>query len=392
MQNMEYGKITLFQLVSPCRARCLRPWRSSCERHGAVFGAVRLQRLHYLRVRGTRCVLHRACALGALPRALTPLPAVTFCGLGPGSLRRADSLSLTVAVVPSCGAQVPGTQQLAQPAQSLGARPLRSAVSLDHDCVPHDLWLACALAPMMLTNDSYVSRHSTVLSNDWKGLAMIAVMNGFQIACNNASLTVMELSMNQIIRASIPVLVAILAVCIESKVPSSKEIVCLIVISAGVMLAVWEESKNAMLGIVLTLVSTVMQSIQMSLSGKVMSGRSGKLDSFQMTFYTGPVAFVSLAPFAFATEWNVLAESISSKPFAVFGFLFGSCCVAVIYNVVLFQAVRTLSSVGTAILGNVKIVLLLFLSSALLGELGGWSANQYLGCLLTLSPPASTRT
>ena len=54
-----------------------------------------------------------------------------------------------------------------------------------------------------------------------------------------------------------------------------------------------------------------------------------------------------------------------------------------VYNVVLFQAVRTLSSVGTAILGNVKIVCLLFLSSALLGELGGWSANQYLGCLLT---------
>ena len=55
-----------------------------------------------------------------------------------------------------------------------------------------------------------------------------------------------------------------------------------------------------MLGIILTLISTVMQSIQMSLSGKVMSGKSGKLDSFQMTFYTGPVAFVSLAPFAFA--------------------------------------------------------------------------------------------
>ena len=44
---------------------------------------------------------------------------------------------------------------------------------------------------------------------------------------------------------------------------------------------------------------------------------------------------------------------------------------------------RTLSSVGTAILGNVKIVMLLFLSSLLLGELGGWSANQFLGCLLT---------
>ena len=138
-----------------------------------------------------------------------------------------------------------------------------------------------------------------------------------------------------------------------------------------------------MLGIVLTLVSTVMQSIQMSLSGKVMSGRSGKLDSFQMTFYTGPVAFVTLAPFAFATEYTILAESVAAKPLATIGFLLGSCCVAVVYNVVLFQAVRTLSSVGTAILGNVKIVCLLFLSSLILGELGGWSANQYLGCFLT---------
>merc|ERR1719408_1243104 len=104
-----------------------------------------------------------------------------------------------------------------------------------------------------------------------------------------------------------------------------------------------------------------------------------------MTFYTGPVAFVTLAPFAFSTEWTVLAESVSSRPGATIGFLLGSCCVAVVYNVVLFQSVRTLSSVGTAILGNVKIVVLLFLSSLLLGELGGWSANQYLGCLLTFA-------
>jgi len=244
----------------------------------------------------------------------------------------------------------------------------------------HMIFGSTALAPMMLMRDTYASRHSSVLANDWKGLATIAVMNGFQIACNNASLTVMELSMNQVIRASIPVLVAILAVCIEGKVPSKSEIVCLFVISVGVMLAVWEESRNAMLGIILTLASTLMQSVQMSMSGKVMSS---KLDSFQMTFYTGPVAFIALAPFAIVSEFSIFAQSLYDRPMASIGFLLGSCCVAVVYNVVLFQSVRTLSSVGTAILGNVKIVMLLFLSSILLGEIGGWSANQYLGCLLT---------
>merc|ERR1719478_968617 len=247
----------------------------------------------------------------------------------------------------------------------------------------HMIFGSTALAPMMMLREDYASRHATVLANDWKGLVMIAVMNGFQIACNNASLTVMELSMNQVIRASIPVLVAILAVCIEGKVPSKSEVVCLFVISLGVMLAVWEESRNAVLGIILTLISTVMQSIQMSLSGRLMSGKSGRLDSFQMTFYTGPVAFIALCPFAIAGEFNIFADSLSREPFTAVGFLLGSCCVAVVYNVVLFQSVRTLSSVGTAILGNVKIVLLLFLSSFLLGEMGAWSANQCLGCFLT---------
>jgi len=237
----------------------------------------------------------------------------------------------------------------------------------------------------MILNEQYASRHGTVLQNDWKGLSIIAVMNGFQIACNNASLTVMELSMNQVIRAAIPVLVALIAVCVENKVPSKSEVMCLFIISIGVMLAVWEESKNALLGIILTVVSSVMQAIQMSVTGRLMSGKSGKLNSFQMTFYTGPVAFVTLFPFALIGEFHVFVESCSTKPLATFGFLLGSCCVAVIYNVVLFQSVGTLSSVGTAILGNVKIVLLLFLSSLILGELSGWSANQFLGCVLTFA-------
>jgi drug/metabolite transporter (DMT)-like permease len=273
-----------------------------------------------------------------------------------------------------------------------------------------------AFSPLMLMSEKYYSQHTRVLTEDWKGLATIAVMNGVQIACNNASLTVMELSMNQVIRASIPVLVALIAVCVEHKIPSKSEIACLFVISLGVMLAVWEESRNAVLGIILTVsdraqfcgaqfvaarnsrrnsadatpclaialqvASSVMQSIQMSVTGKVMSGKS-KLNSFQMTFYTGPVAFMTLLVPAMALEQVVFAEALATKPLATVGFLLGSCCVAVVYNVVLFQSVHTLSSVGTAILGNVKIVCLLFLSSLILGELKGWAANQFLGCFLT---------
>merc|ERR1719248_455525 len=104
----------------------------------------------------------------------------------------------------------------------------------------HMIFGSCALSPLMFLSPKYSDKHVGVLQNDWKGLTTIALMNGFQIACNNASLTVMELSMNQVIRASIPVLVALLAVCIEGKVPSKGETASLFIVSIGVMLAVFE--------------------------------------------------------------------------------------------------------------------------------------------------------
>ena len=62
----------------------------------------------------------------------------------------------------------------------------------------HMIFGSCALSPMMMLQEHYSSKHRLVIRNEWKGLAVIACMNGFQIACNNASLTVMELSMNQV--------------------------------------------------------------------------------------------------------------------------------------------------------------------------------------------------
>ena len=52
---------------------------------------------------------------------------------------------------------------------------------------------------------------------------------------------------------------------ISKKVPSKSEMACLVVISLGVMLAVWEESRNSLLGIVLTFVSTVRAALRRGL-------------------------------------------------------------------------------------------------------------------------------
>ena len=84
-------------------------------------------------------------------------------------------------------------------------------------------------------------------------------------------------------------------------------------------------------------------------------------------------------------ESDVLAEALTRKPAQSLGFLLGSTVLAAAYNVVLFQALRTLSSVGTAVLGNVKILLLVLISAVGLGELRLWTRWQQVGCMLSFA-------
>ena len=50
-------------------------------------------------------------------------------------------------------------------------------------------------------------------------------------------------------RSGIPVATAVLAVAVENKVPTRAEFTSLLVLTAGVMIAVWEGTKGSMRGI-----------------------------------------------------------------------------------------------------------------------------------------------
>merc|ERR1712203_569130 len=118
----------------------------------------------------------------------------------------------------------------------------------------------------------------------------------------------------------------------------------------------------------------------MSFAGRLLEV---KLDSFQMTFYTSPMALLALAAPTTYLEGSAFGHYLAAKPLVVASVLVSTCLLAVVYNVVLFQTIRRLGPVGSAVLGNVKIVVLLLLSSLLMGEMKRWSRWQYVGCVLT---------
>jgi len=255
----------------------------------------------------------------------------------------------------------------------------------------HMIFGSFALSPMMLLQEKYSTHHEDILSAEWKRIALVGSLNGFQIAMNNASLTMIELSLNQVIRAFGPVFVALLAVCIEGKIPSQNEALTLLCISVGVAMTAGKNltpsAGGSFLGICLTVASIVMQSSIISLSSRMMGGRH-KLVGLQMAFYSGPFAFLALLPFALMKEYDVFLVSLDRQGAASVAFLLGSCVMAVLYNVTVFQSSHTLSSVGTAVLANAKIILLIFLSAVILGELASWSLQEFCGCTLALGGTA----
>ena len=145
-------------------------------------------------------------------------------------------------------------------------------------------------------------------------------MNALQIGLNNTSLVSIELSLNQVIRATGPVVTSCILVCLEDTVPSCTEAVCLLLISGGAATTVYSGvGISTAHGVLLTSASTLVQCLQISVSGRLMRGR-GKLDAFQMTVLTGPISFLAILPLGLAAEFAVLSAALATQPATALGF------------------------------------------------------------------------
>jgi len=251
----------------------------------------------------------------------------------------------------------------------------------------HMLLNPVLLLPVMLAKGLTWQDFSQTVGTKWKGIVVVGLLNGVQIALNNSSLVVMELSLNQVVRAAMPVFVALLAVVVEGRVPTLNDLVCLVVISIGVIMAVLRPGtvpSSDVKGTFLVLSGVAIMALQMSFSGRL----GMKLDAVQMTFYTGWVSLLPVAGLVVAYELQPLMVHVAAHTSTAMAILLGSCCLAVVYNVVMFETIRGLSSVGSAVLGNVKVVVILLASAVWFGEMQSWEPRQHTGCFLTFGGAA----
>ena len=223
-----------------------------------------------------------------------------------------------------------------------------------------------------------IETHKRTLEKQWKGLLYIGSFMALNIALNNISLLDISLSLNQVIRSSIPVITCLLAIVVEGKMPTEKEATSLVILTVGVMIAVWQGTvAGKPHAIMFCIIGTVCNGAMMTFSGKLLSE---KLDVVRLTFYTAPVSLLCLAPFMAWREWADFQVYLSSNFTSVAGIILISSVNAVTYNLVHSLMIKRSSAVTTTVLGEIKIVGLLILSALILDEGKEFTPKMMIGC------------
>ncbi|MEW5304844.1 MAG: hypothetical protein WDW36_007425 [Sanguina aurantia] len=299
-----------------------------------------------------------------------------------------------------------------------------------------------ALLPFMLAK----ARPAELFENfhrQFAGLIAVGLFFSMGLGLNNISLMTVPLSVNQMIRAGLPVFTAVFAIFIEAKTPTRAEFISLLALCGGVGIAVFESTQHfvSVFGVVACFVGSICSGLMVVTSGRLLTE---KMDGLSLTFYTSPVVLVSLLPFVWQMElgeflvyqgshdhsylgewgggaanrvsrgrarggagaavteppasplgssslsgvapkfaaWLGRKETLGSCP--VFYLMWG-CVNACLYNVVHYWVIHSTSSVTTTVLGEVKIVLLLIFSFLFLGEENIWSVKMIVGCGISLA-------
>ena len=233
--------------------------------------------------------------------------------------------------------------------------------------------------------------HATALGRHRLPLALAAALNCFQVATNLASLGSLGLASNQAIRALGPVLMGFSAWAETGRAPPPCELLLLTSVTAGAVLVAfggggpshqrrWHGYSS---GVALAFFSTVAQCAQVTVSSRLMRGRS-RLDCWQLTLYSGAIGFALVLPCAWLLEAAALEGALRAQPHTTLAYLVGSALLALLYHSTIFQSLHVLSASGTVVLGQVKTVVLLLLAAILLGELGELSATQVAGASLAV--------
>ncbi len=222
----------------------------------------------------------------------------------------------------------------------------------------------------------------------------VAFWSTLNVILNNVSLVYRPLSINQVLRATIPVITALVSV-VHGRVPSVSEASALTLIVSGVLVVIGQslelsfDSHQVLTGVFFCLFGTVAAANGLHATSQALNGGDGSGDVLNVVdlgwrIFPWTVAFV--APLFLVTELRSLVEYVSSDPYGLYSVLWvtgTSSMLASSYNMVHWMLAGRAGPVVTTVLGQLKIVSLVVISRLFLED-DGVNRTEVVGFAVAL--------
>jgi len=209
------------------------------------------------------------------------------------------------------------------------------------------------------------------------------------VGLNSLSLVRISITLNQTVRAFLPVGVLLLATCIERKAYPSHSYCTTIFLVAGIALTCWGSPEFDLFGFSLALSSTLVAAAGSSLNGRILSSGpfqgSGAVNIMRLMLLQSVPSCLVFAVIAAGTEWQalskILQEDASSNWMALFGLVSISSALALVSNLGRCFLVASTSALMETFAGNTKVAVLCVIDNRLFGT----TMYSYNYCGVTLT-------
>jgi drug/metabolite transporter (DMT)-like permease len=201
-------------------------------------------------------------------------------------------------------------------------------------------------------------------SSKWRPLLLLACLRSGTIVLNNWSLVLIDLTLNKVIKSTVPVFVVFFSIVVEKKKYSWQIILTLMFLILGTILSCLHSTANGNnpIGVMMAIGSSAVGGGGIVMSALLL-GRDHDLSPVELLFYFSPLQSVLLFTLSLFTEASEFVEWAGNNAGAASGFIFAGAGLAFAFNLTGFCLVQTTSATTTAICGNVVVVIVIVLGS-----------------------------
>jgi len=177
----------------------------------------------------------------------------------------------------------------------------------------------------------------------------------------NVAIEYISISLNQILKAASPALVMILSYYLEGKTYSKTIISTIIITIIGAILTVYHNPDYQTFGFIATVLSTIFGAVQVVISAMLL--QKSLFSPVEITLFISAPSLLTVLPIFITFEAKDFFNYTNFTQNGILGLLILMSFLGFAYTLAQFFVINYTSSVYMAVIGNIKVVLLVILSA-----------------------------